>query len=607
MLLHAWVAALAATVALPGAFDLNTAPARVVQPVHEYFTPVGEHAPPEDRGTYNTTFTHLGTDFASMGPGRGRVRWEPGGRLRVNLRGSGWAGMWHSLAGLGREPDRTLDFTKCFPPVILDPYQPKCVGVSVRAAGSGRLRLEIKGADQTLQWAGSLELNPAGGERILPVDPAGLRTAKYLNWIAEGGTDVAIDALGLVIEYPPLAFPDRVFLISYAKLARAAIPGAGLVRDQAHRPAGAFEGVPASGLYALATAAAADRGFVARAVAEGVLRETYQAIAALPKADGWLPHFVSRVPDGKYRTHPGTEYSTIDTSLTYHGLLLAATMLGDQATLDRVASDIRALRFDKLRHDSGYLRMGFATNGTTPLLGAWAEWGGESALVVLLERMARGPGVVPKMNPSGAFPDGVGFIAEIQSLFYPQFDRDEPDALTGVNWRAARQSLANTQRAAVARHPRGQRAAAAGLFGVSAGEGFRGRSYVSDGLRGLTFEVLHPHYMLMAGQADPSPGPTYARLREAEAVGVLSAWGLVENVAVDLSEYLPTNVSLNAAFEAIAAYHLASRAAKRPDAIYQAARKCELTAGAVQVFYPNRSTDALSEKAATRRPVATKP
>jgi hypothetical protein len=371
MLPLAWAALLAA---VPP--EAAVAPIRVTQPVHEYFTPLGRATPPEDLGTYGTTFTHLGTDFAPMGPGRDRLTWQPGGRVRMDLRGSGWAGMWHSLAGLGCEPERTLDFQRCYPAHILEPFQPRCVGVSVRAAGSGRLRLEIKSADQAVQWADSLPLDPAGGEKVFTLDPGGLRKAKYLNWVADPGTEVAVDALGLVIEYPPLAFADRVFLVSYAKLARSAIPGTGFVRDQAQRPAGAFEGVPASGMYALATAAAADRGFVTRAVAVAVLHEAYQAVARLPKADGWLPHFVSRPTGGEYRIHPGTEFSTIDTSLTYHGLLLAAAVLSEQSILDRLTSDVRALRFDRLRHESGYLRMGYATDGRTPLLGTWAEWAG---------------------------------------------------------------------------------------------------------------------------------------------------------------------------------------------------------------------------------------
>ncbi len=63
-------------------------------------------------------------------------------------------------------------------------------------------------------------------------------------------------------------------------------------------------------------------------------------------------------------------------------------------------------------------------------------------------------------------------------------------------------------------------------------------------------------------------------------------WGLVENFTCDLGEYLPAPGSLNAAFECLAAYHLAARTAGSPDRVYDAARTCEATKRAVAVFYP---------------------
>lgn len=583
-------AILAALLAMP----YIPAPARAerrVQTVHEYRVPFGPSAGTDDRAAYDATFTHLGTDFGPIGPGGDRLLWEPGGWVRADMRDGNWGGMWHSLAGLAREPDVTLDLARCYPAPVRDPYQPVCRGVVLQARGTGRVKMEIKGPDQQLLWQQDRPLAGPPVRLDFDLDPAGLRRAKTINWVAEPGSDLAVSGVGLVIDFPAMTLPDRVFVESFAKLARCSIPGAGLVKDQAHRPAGAFEAVPASGMYALAAAVASERGVVDKEFAAQTLNETRRAFTALPKADGWLPHFVTRGRDGRYRLHPGTEYSTVDTALAYHGLLLAARVLGDEAAENAVLADVRKLRFDHLRGPDGYLRMGFKPDGRTPLASTWRDWGGEAALVALTERLARGPEAKPKMNKSGHVPDGVGFVAEIQSLFYPQFDSTDPDALTGVNWKAARAELVRDQIAAVAKDPRAAApggAAKLGLFGLSAGEGYRGRSYSANGTRtGRGFDVLHPHYVLMAGQAVGRPAATYDRLKALEDRDLLTPWGLVENVTPDLAEALPVTGSLNAAFECLSAYHLAARATGRADAIYDAARTGP-AADAARMFYPRQ-------------------
>ena len=414
-----------------------------------------------------------------------------------------------------------------------------------------------------------------------------MRAAKFLNWVVEPGAAVAVDAIGLMIRFPALTLPDRTFLVAYAKLARCAVPGSGLVKDQGQRPAGAFEGVPASGLYALATATAADRGVVERKVALKFLADTRRALAELPKADGWLPHFVTRGPDGKYRLAAGTEYGTVDTSIAYHGLLLAAHMLGDREAEAAVLADVRKIRFDRVRAADGFVRYGLAGDGKTPLAGGWIEWGGEAALVALLERMAAGAGARPKVNRSGKVPDGVGFVAELQSLFYPHFDEPRPDALTGIDWLKVRRELAGAQAAAVARDAEAKPAARLGLFGQSAGEGHRGRGYLADGLRARP-AILHPHYTLMAGLSAEDSRPTWDRVKALQAAGLMPPWGLVENFTSNLAEHHPAPGSLNAAFECLAAYHLAARIQGRPNRVYDAARSCEATARAVELFYPAR-------------------
>jgi hypothetical protein len=586
-LLRFLVLSLAVGSATARAGEPTSVPPTVDQPVQEYFTPFGKDVTLEDYGTYGTQFTHLGTDYGPMGPGSKRIGWAPGGAARVDLRDTDdWAGLWHSLAGASRDRGTALNLLRPYPAWIRDEYQPRVEGVFVRASGTGRLGLEIKGPTERVEWSQSIELDSKLKDLRFPIDPAGLRVAKFLNWVAEPGSVVEVDAIGLLIRYPSMSLPDRTFLVAYAKLARCYVPGTGLVKDQVQRPAGAFEGIPASGLYALATAAAADRGLVDRQTALATLTEVRRAIAGLPRAHGWLPHFVHREPDGNYALPPGTEFGTADPSIAYHGLLLAARLLDDREAKAAILADIRTIRFDRIRGKDGFVRFGLAGDGKTLLSGGWTEWGGEAALVALLERIAVGPAAEPKMNRSGKVPDGVGFVAELQSLFYPHFDHPRPDAVTGADWLTIRRELARDQLAAVARDPKAAPAARLGLFGQSAGEGFRGRAYLADGLRSPP-AILHPHYTLMAGLSAEDPRRTWDRIRALEAEGLMPPWGLVENFTSDLSEYLPVQVSLNAAFECLAAYRVGARTDGRPDRIAEATRSCDATSRAVEWFYPD--------------------
>jgi hypothetical protein len=560
------------------------APVSEVQPVQEYSIPFGPVAV-GDRMKQPEPLTHLGTDFGRMGPGGPRIEWRDGEAV-IDTHNSGWAGLWHSLAGLGREKDRTLDFLRCYPPQIVDRFQPRATGVIVRLGGQGRFRLEVKSADGQALWSWEHDFASPTPMRefVLDCPPEKLRAAKFLNWVAEPGSRFAVDRLALRVEFPPVPFPEKVFLISYAKLAHCYDPVGGLVKDRAHRPEGTHGSVPASGMYALATSVAWTKGIVERPFAERTLHEIHRVVSSLPRADGWLPHYVNREADGRYEMIPGTEYSTVDTSLYYHGMILAAQVLGDRGMLAELDREVHGLRFDKLWTTDGWVNHGFLQDGHTPLRGVWNGWGGETALVLLLERMALGDHAPLKMAPLGSVHNGVGFIGEIQSLFYPQFDQDRPDAVTEIDWRKSRLRLLRAQEDYYPVHEPASPAAKAGLFGLSAGVGYRGLNYAANGTDKVRDDLIHPHYMLMAGRWQPER--TFELLRRMESEGLLPPWGLVENVKPDLSEYLPMLGSLNAAFETLGAYHLWARDEHQADVIDQAAQTCPLTAEAIRGFYP---------------------
>jgi hypothetical protein len=556
-----------------------------IQPVAEYFLPFTTETHGNRPGlTPKERMTHLGTDFGMMGPSRDRIDWRDGQAV-VDVRDGGWAGMWHSLAGLASDLKTTLDFTRVYPQWIAAKMQPRASGVIVRLSGQGQFRLEIKSADQRVLWAWQQGINSESPrEFTLNCDPDQLRAAKFLNWLAEPGADIAVDSVSLRIEFPPMSFPERVFLTSYAKLARCYDVAAGVVKNRAHWPTGSFDAVPASGLFALATATASTLGIVDQAFAEKVLLDIHSTMTALPHADGWLPHYISRDPDGRYTIHPGTEFSTIDSSFYFHGMLLAAQILRDQPMMDQLTSEIRSLRFDRLIGTDGYINHGFRTDGQAPLRGEWNNGGGESTLALLMELMATG-GRQPTAASFAAWDhNGVGFIGEVQSLFYPQFDSSQPDAITGFNWRQLRLQLLASQEAYFPTHEAGSTAAKLGIFGLSAGEGPRGKNYVANGTEKVKENVIHPHYILMAGRWEPAK--TYDLLREMESKGLLPPWGLVENIDPTLGEYLPMLGSLNAAFECLGSYHMWMRWAETLDVIDAASAANPLMASAIRVLYP---------------------
>jgi hypothetical protein len=75
----------------------------------------------------------------------------------------------------------------------------------------------------------------------------------------------------------------------------------------------------------------------------------------------------------------------------------------------------------------------------------------------------------------------------------------------------------------------------------------------------------------MSARLRERPQDTLDLMGNLRRVGFFPPYGLVENVTVTGSSYLPMIGSLNAGFESLAAYHLLCHLHKQPDLIYQAA------------------------------------
>ncbi|MEZ0275269.1 MAG: hypothetical protein ACAH88_10215, partial [Roseimicrobium sp.] len=279
----------------------------------------------------------------------------------------------------------------------------------------------------------------------------------------------------------------------------------------------------------------------------------------------------------------GTEYSTVDTAIYYHSMLLAAQMLEDAGTFQAVLRDMRRLDFAQLRDAEGYVFHGLKEDGT-PLPAAWRDWGGETALVLLMQRAVSGAEAPALMHHDGKVWQGTGFIPEIQSLFYPQFDLEEPDHVTRQSWPEVRTTLLKRQKEYFS-GIKGQ-ALASGFYGLSAGEASRGLGYLVSGVDLPQQEIIHPHYMLMSGCMAGDTAEVYALLQKLEDQGYFPPVGLAENINVKTGDHLPMLGSLNAAFEAISACHLLARHRAQPDPIYEAAKKCAILSEAARLFFP---------------------
>ena len=577
----------------------QNAPRLIWQPVQEYFIhqePGKEAMPISGTRRLNsfTAYTHLGTDFGFMGPAEHDIEWIKDEVFpHLGQEPDAWAGMWHSLAGLAREPQKSLDFTAAWPDLIQSKYQTRISSVRLDAHGYGRIRLEIKSDNQQMLWSVALTVPSApGSTRIFPVSPLTCTKAKLINWIAEPGSEITVDGLFLGVEAPDVPFDEYVTATSYAKLARCFDADSGFVKDRAHLEDGAFESLASTGMFALATVAVSQPPLeiVSPERAQKTLNKIYQAVKALDRPLGVLPHFVRRTAMA-YAIHPGTEFSTVDTAIFYHSLMLGAEILQDHTLKDEVVSAVDQIDFDKLRLPDGVISHGIKDDGRTLLTHGWKDWGGETALVMMLQNIVNENAPRHKMERPGQAWQGSGFIPELQSLFYPDFDSDEPDALDGVKWALSRHRMLDAQRDYVTRTWPGSMAAKLGIYGLSAGEGPTGNSYYVGGVDLPDQAVLHPHYILMSA-ALTEPPKTYALLRRLEKAKLFPPWGMVETVPVNCSGYLPMNGSLNAGFEALGAYHLFAKNRGVPNAIYGASRHSSELRRAVQLFFPAKQAQS---------------
>lgn len=562
----------------------------VWQTLHSYDTIVEPaHDGRQDRHKVNPflSYTNIGTDFGFVGPAENLIGWQSG-QIGVSLgRGADeWAGMWHSLSRLARMKDAKLNFSACYPTEIQSKFQPKINGLRAIIRGRGNWKIDLTDENNRVFWSQSRYIqNDDFTEVIYDLPVELLSSVKFLTWIAEQDSDLDLDRIDLRMQTPDLEDDQWWFLASYAKALTCWSESTGTVRDRAHIDDGSFDSVASTGLFCLATAAAATEGIVSKEFASRVLRKSHAMISPLRGPYGLLPHFIRRNEGGALEIHPGTEYSTIDTSLFDISLIIAAKILNDEPFLRQALASAKSNRFRELINENGYISHGVMDDGKTIIPYQWKDWGGETALVLLMLRLSD-PNAKAGMSLHARPHQGTGFIAEIQSLLFSDFDSKEPDALTGANWYGVRKKLLQDQKSYLIRNFPDAAVTRSGIFGLSAGEQRHGMGYSVGGVDLEQQTVLHPHYMLMAAAIDEEPSQLRDVLRGMEKKGWFTPLGLVENVSVNDGQSLPMIGSLNACFEAIGAYHFHKRNHRDSNTIYRAAREVSELRDAMKIFYP---------------------
>jgi len=571
------------------AYPVHAAGDRVWQPIIDYtisFPGDRPNAAPLINPFEN--FTHMASDFGWMGPGESRID-AKNGIIRVKPAAQ-WTGAWHSLAGLATQGYRTFD-----PSDLIglggDPAR-RC-GIrelAANASGRGTFRLELADVNRKVVWNTSVTLDSDKTTTLsFPIDPENItRDIKFMNWIAEPDCDLQLSSIGFIAERPDMPLEEWAFRISLGKLRRCHDAASGLTRDRGHLPAGEFNSVASTGMHALASALAVTEGMLVRETVVSEIANTLGALRALPTASGFFPHFIHRTGDGRNDIVPGTEFSTVDSAIALHSLLLATRILDLTKMHDEVAAMIARIDFDAVTDAEGWIGHGFHEDGKTLLTPGWRDWGGETALVLALEAMAPDRKPSGKMLPSGEPYRGIGFIAEIQSLFYPDFDSSERDFISGISWPEARGKLLAAQMTYLKEHWPESAAVRAGMFGLSAGEAaMPGAGYTANGIEVMGVRWLHPHYMFM-GLALSAPEFYPKGLRDLDAGQFLYPQGLPENIEVDFLLHNPMQGSLNASFETLSAYHGWKKRGTGDNLLDKAAAADPLLRKAASRFYPPR-------------------
>ena len=455
-------------------------------------------------------YSRIGTDRGAVESGSCSVTLGNGqAQVTVSAAGS-FAGVWTALRHTAQEY-HTLDLQRLLGPYVKDQYQTGVTRIKLYSlGGSGTLKVELKDVSNNPLWVGYTTIT--ADARSLSFTPSVAQAPAKLVWIVDGPGNITVDRVWFSLEAPDFTPAEAVFLLSYGHLSQCYDSGSGLMRDRSNFPAGDYDGVPATGVFALITALAYQMGYVEQATALGIVTKIRSTLTALPTYHGVLPHFL------KYgQICPGAEYSTMDTAICLLGAILGCQIMGlDTSALEQMARDIdwNDLTSGGTRSIShGY------KDDLSDLPYRWDVFGGESLMLAVLYAAANsGQTPILENHPNTPTYDGSGFNDSIGALFFPCLRRD----VWGNAWNTYRAWAFERQYGYFAGHRYQQSPLC--LFGLSASEvpepwrvpeeGFAYRSWGVGGhavapddgsqLAYVEYPIIAPHYAAMVA-ADRAP------------------------------------------------------------------------------------------------------
>lgn len=485
-------------------------------------------------------YTRIGSDLGAMWGGNGQATLGDG-IADLSANDNGWAGVWLHTYHIAT-PNLMMNTHRVLGPYIESAYQSKIETIKVAIKdGQGDFKIEVIDGDGAIKYSQTFILD--GGTNTLELDITNGGIAfdiKQINLISGIANSWAkVDELGVVIQSPALTTEEAVFLYSYAHMSHQYDGDLGLIGERASWEVGALPvgnngrgtaGVPATALFALATALGKEMGYVNALDADMIVRKIHDKMQYWPTQKGLLPHYLQMNSSGSMVLRPQSEYSSVDTAITLSALILADNIIGiNSAPIEAMAenidwNDLTNNYTEPVSHgydSQGNLLSYVDQNGSTVYV-RWDVFGSESYIIGVLHGAATGK--TNLLNPAYQYAptwDGSGFNDEMAALFFP-VNTGTADAW-GNNWAQYRSEMRIKQQQHLASHYGDQWLAYdnLGLFGFSAAEvpekwmvaasdeykawGVGGHGGFHDGVNwpGVSYPVVAPHYAAMISAEDP--------------------------------------------------------------------------------------------------------
>lgn len=485
-------------------------------------------------------YTRTGSDLGAMSGGNG-VATIGNGLAELSANDSGWAGVWLHTYHIAT-PNLMMNTHQVLGPYIKAAYQAKIEKVKVFINdGAGEFKVEIIDGTGALKYVQTYPLS--GGNQTLELDVSNGGIAfdiKQINLIAGiANSWVKVDELGLELDSPTLTTEEAVFLYSYAHMSHQYDANLGLVGERASWEVGALPfnngagrgtaGVPATSLFALATALGKEMGYVKALEADNIIRKIHDKMQVWPTEKGLLPHFLQMNNSGDMVIRPRSEYSSVDTAIALSALILADNIIG----LDSTPIEVMAKNIDWAHLTNNYsesVSHGYDEEGNLlswvngegkTIYPRWDVFGSESYIISILHAASTGKSTllneVFQIAPTW---DGSGFNDEMAALFFPVNDGNT-DAW-GNDWEVFRHDMRTKQLNHVANnYSQWLTYENLGLFGFSASEvpekwmvsasdeykawGVGGHAHFHDGVNhpGVNYPIVAPHYAAMIAAEEP--------------------------------------------------------------------------------------------------------